>query len=574
MTGDDLAGGETGIGFPDVPKLELDELIDQLVERAQDVQRAQARMRSLLRAIGTISGELSLEAVLRTIVEAGCRLAGANYGALGVIAPNGGLEQFVHVGIDPATTARIGHLPTGEGLLGALITDPRTIRLDHMRDDPRSSGFPPDHPPMDSFLGVPIRIRDEVFGNLYLTDSAHGGFTTEDEELVVALASAAGSAISNARLYTESRRQQGWLTASVDIGAQLLSSTGEHPLRMIARKAHAIADADLVALSLLDPDGTALIVEHAEGLGAELLVGQRYALGATISGECVRTAQPVMHNRVAPVLLENSPLVGVIDAGPMMAVPLNGADVVRGVLAVVRTRDRRPFTAGELEMAAGFAAHASVALELADSRAAEQKVLLLEDRDRIARDLHDHVIQELFAIGMSLESIATQLGPDSEPGLRLHERVDDLDRTIRRIRTSIFALRGPLDLQVDSLRQRILEIVSDLTPALGFPPHVAFDGAVDTGLSAEVADDVAAVVREALINVAKHAQARRAYVDLTIAGREAVLVVADNGVGHGVPEPGSGVSGMRSRAEERGGSFETTPAPGGGTKLTWRVPAR
>src|SRR3954454_9000719 len=302
--------------FPDVPKLELDELIDQLIDRAGDVKRAQGRLRALLRAIETVTGDLSLELVLRNVVESACELASAQYGALGVIGNDGGLEQFIHVGIDDATAARIGSLPQGKGLLGALITDPRPIRLRHMTDDVRSTGFPPNHPAMDSFIGVPIHVRGEVFGNLYLADNATGEFSAEDEELVLALALAAGTAISNARLYRDSRVQQRWLEASVEIGAQMLSSAGEDPLRMVARRAIDIADADLVSLGLITPDGAGLIVEVAFGDHADDLLGRRFQLAETLAGRVVESN--------TPVLLVNSPtaegppshLARVMDAGP------------------------------------------------------------------------------------------------------------------------------------------------------------------------------------------------------------------------------------------------------------------
>src|ERR1051325_2888835 len=210
--------------FPDVPTLELDDLIDQLVDRAHGGERAQGRLRALLRAIETVTGDLALEVVLRNVVESACELAHAQYGALGVIGPDGGLEQFITVGVDDATAERIGPLPQGKGLLGALIPDPRPIRLRHMTDDSRSTGFPPNHPPMDSFLGVPIHVRDEVFGNLYLSNSERGEFGPEDEELVIALALAAGTAVSNARLFDESQLQQRWLEASLEIGNQLLTT--------------------------------------------------------------------------------------------------------------------------------------------------------------------------------------------------------------------------------------------------------------------------------------------------------------------------------------------------------------
>ncbi|MDT4912523.1 MAG: hypothetical protein QOC66_1651 [Pseudonocardiales bacterium] len=564
------ADRSAALRFPDVPKLELDELIDQLVDRAQDVKRVQGRLRALLRAIETVTGNLSLESVLRNIVEAACELAGAKYGALGVIGGDGGLEQFITVGIDDDLAGRIGHLPEGKGLLGALITDPHPIRLEHMADDGRSAGFPLHHPPMDSFLGVPVRIRAEIYGNLYLADSANGQFSAEDEELVIALAMAAGTAVSNARLFRESQVQQRWLSASVEIGAQLLAATGEDPLRMIARRAIDIADADIVSLGLLTPDGAGLVIEVAFGEGSDDLVGRRFGLRDTLAGRAVEQRQPLLLVDGTDQDTPPSHLSTVIEPGPVMVLPLQSNDNVRGVLSLLRRRGRRAFTSSDLAMAAGFAAHATVALELADSRSAEQRVVLLEDRDRIARDLHDHVIQELFAIGLGLESVAAVLGPDNPVGERVQQRVEDIDRTIRRIRTSIFALRGPADMNLGGLRQRILEIATDLTPALGFAPHVSFAGLVDL-VAEQLADDVAACVREALTNVAKHARAAAATVDVSVVSNELTVTVTDNGVGLGNTDRASGIANLKARAATHGGYCTIEPAPAGGTMVKWKA---
>ena len=559
--------------FPDVPKLELDQLIDQLVESAHGVRRAQGRLRSLLRAIETVAGDLALETVLRNVVEAGCDLANAQYGALGVIASDGaGLERFIYVGIDEPTAALIGHLPQGKGLLGALINDPRPIRMRHMAGDERSVGFPPNHPPMDSFIGVPIHVRDQVYGNLYLTNSAKGEFTAEDEELLVALALAAGTAISNARLYQESQLQQRWLQASVEIGAQMLSATGEDPLSLVARRSGDIADADMVAVSLLNDDRTQLTVEVAFGQHADELVGRSFPLAGVLGGQVVRNGTPVLLSDPAENQGPPSHLSAVADAGPLMILPLRGTGQPRGVLSLIRVRGRQAFSPTDLAMAAGFATQASVALELADSRAAEQRLVLLEDRDRIAKDLHDHVIQELFAIGLSLEGAAAQLGPDTKLGERIQRRARDVDRTIRRIRTSIFQLRGNFLDTEGGLRQRILEVTTDLAPALGFTPHVTFAGLVDMNPEDEVVEDVLACVRETLTNVARHAQATTATVDIMVSENgETIVTVTDNGVGPSGATRSSGTANLRSRAEKWNGSFEMASRPAGGTIVTWKA---
>jgi signal transduction histidine kinase len=566
--------GESGssLRFPDVPKLELDELIDQLVERAEGVKRAQGRLRALLRAIETFTGDLAVDVVLRKVVESACELARARYGALGVIGQDGGLEQFIHVGMEDAVADRIGHLPQGKGLLGQLITDPRPIRLEHIAGDPRSSGFPPSHPPMDSFLGVPIRVREAVFGNLYLADSTRGGFTAEDEELMIALALAAGTAISNARLYSESRLQQRWLEASVEISAQMLAANGEDPLRMIARCAIDIADADLVSVSLLDADGQSLVVEVAVGRQADQLVGRAFPVAGTLAGKVIADDEPVLLASATDGAGSPSHLAELVEAGPLMVIPLRGTGLSRGVLTVLRTRGRHAFTPSDLAMAASFATHASVALELADSRAAEQRLILLEDRDRIAMDLHDHVIQEMFAIGLSLQGIAGQLGDNERLAGRIRQKVDDIDRTIRRIRTSIFSLHGSMAATADGLRQKVLEVVSDLTPALGFVPHVAFAGLLDLNLDDRLTDDVLATVREALTNVAKHARASSAIVDVVLAGGGLTVTVSDDGIGPaGSAGRSSGIANLQARAEKWAGTSEITPGPSRGTVFIWKV---
>jgi signal transduction histidine kinase len=560
--------------FPDIPKLELDELIDQLVERAQGVKRAQGRLRGLLRAIQSVTGDLSLERVLRRIVEAACELAGARYAALGVVGPDDKLEQFIYVGIDDDTARAICHLPEGKGLLGALISDPQVIRLQHMSEDPRSVGFPAQHPPMDSFLGVPVRVRGEIFGNLYLTDSSRGAFSSEDEELVTALALAAGTAVSNARLYQESQRQQRWLEASAEVQAQLLTATGEEPLHTIARRAIDLADADLVTVALIDPADHTVMVEFAAGDNAEELRGRRFPITQTLAGDVVASDEPIL---LSDVLLDGpqplAHLATIMEAGPIIVVPLRGTQRSRGVLSLVRRRGREVFTQADLRMAAGFAAHASVALELADAREAERRMIMLEERDRIARDLHDHVIQELFSIGLGLQGVAGQLEGSPELARRIVRRVDDIDRAIRRIRTSIFALRGGMaDGTSQSLRTQILQIASDVTPMLGFPPAVSFAGLIDTAVEPALAEDVAACVREALTNIGRHAAASAASVEIDLAKGQLTVRVADDGVGMPErPTRSSGLANLQARAEKHAGSFVACRRDGGGTVLEWKA---
>ena len=569
MPGDDR--DESLADYSAAPRLELDQLLTQLIDRAQDVVAARDRLRGLLRANRLIIGDLALPVVLRRIAEAARDLVQARYAALGVLGPDGGLEQFIHVGVDDETVARIGHLPEGKGLLGALIDDPRPIRLANLADDPRSVGFPEGHPAMSCFLGVPIRIRDEVYGNLYLTEREGGPFTAEDEELVAALAATAASAIDNARLYAEAGRRQRWLEASTEITRQLLSSEGEPPLSVIARRLHEMADADVVAVVLPTADPQRLMVEVATGEQAAQLTALSYPVEDTIAGVAINTGRPVL---VGDVTQQQSYLVHLAQltpVGPMMALPLLGTQGSRGAVLVARVPGRHRFNEADLDIATTFAQHAAVALELADARADQQRVMLLEDRDRIARDLHDHVIQRLFAAGLGVQSVAASAGSDSGAS-RLNTIVDDLDETIRQIRTTIFELRGPLTPQPSTVRSQVVDVIDEVVPMLGFSPALRFTGPVDTVVPDEVAGDLIAVVREALSNIARHAHATAAAVEVTATPAQLTVDVIDNGVGIGESKRRSGLANLARRAERYGGSL--TLPDHEGTQLRWTIPLK
>lgn len=567
----------------EVPHLELDQLLTQLIDRAQDARAAHNRLRGLLRANHAIIGDLGLSTVLRRIVEAACELVDAPYGALGVVRPDGsGLEEFIHVGLDADTVERIGSLPEGKGLLGALIEQPQPIRLRDIRDDVRSVGFPEHHPPMRGFLGVPVRVRDEVFGNLYLGSLTEGEFSVEDEELVSALAATAGVAIENARLYEEAQRRQEWLQASTQVTRRLLTSPGEDGLRLVAQRVAELSAADVVTVML--PEGGKLTTPVAVGLGAERLTGATHPLEGTLSERVLDSGRPTVLDLTsaepsAEASAEASPddrpsrtpLSAGVDVGPLMVLPLAGAEGVRGVLTVGRVRGGRTFSEADVEMATTYAYHASVALELADGRRDAQRMELLEDRARIARDLHDHVIQQLFASGMALQGAVVAVG-DSPAAEMIERVVDSIDEAIRQIRTSIFQLR-PHTAIGGSLRAGVLDVVAEVAPSLGHDPSVRFTGPVDAVSGPDLATDVAAVVRESLTNIAKHAHAGRSEIEVAVSGRTLAVTVVDDGTGVGRPARASGLDNLRQRAEARGGSFRAESGAGGkGTRVTWQVP--
>jgi signal transduction histidine kinase len=564
MTEDRLGGG-TG------PQLGLDELLDQLISRAQDVRDVQVKLNGLLAANEAIMGHLELPVVLRQIVRAACELVDARYGALGVINPDGdGLEQFVYEGIDDETAARIGSLPSGHGLLGALIDDPRPIRLSRIADDPRSVGFPAHHPPMDSFLGVPIKVRNSVFGNLYLTGRRHGNFTESDEELVRAVAGTAAIAIENARLYDEARRREFWLQATTEVTQQLLSDSGEDPLSLIARSVQEMADADLVTVALPAATAGEMLVEVAIGLGADRLTGLSYSTALSVADAVIRSGEPILIDDIDAQADYTLHMREVAPVSAVMALPLAGSSKPRGALLVARLSGRRGFTQNDLQMATTFANHAAIALELADARSYQQRMVLLEDRDRIARDLHDHVIQRLFAAGLTVQSLQSR---QREPAAaaKLGQVVTDLDDTIRQIRTSIFDLRGALSPASARIRTQLLEVAAEQSVQLGFEPTLSFSGPVDSMVTPELAAELTAVLREALSNVARHARATRVAASLEVSSSQLCLSVTDDGVGLGNTDRRSGLANLNERAVRHGGSLTVTSSPNKGTQLRWQI---
>jgi len=553
--------------FPDESRSELDIALEDLMERAKGVLAVQGRLRALLKANHAVVQQLELPVVLKRIVESAAELVGAEYGALGVVNADGRLQQFITVGMSDDVVASIGDLPEGHGLLGALIEEPRNIRLPRLSDDPRSVGFPAGHPPMDSFLGVPIRVRDQIYGNLYLSNQASGNFSADDEQLVTALASTAGIAIDNARLFAETRRRQAWSAASAEITSTLLSSEHNDTISTVASRVLTLAEADIVWVLLPTGNGDEFLVERARGLGSDAIEGttvrtEGSSFGATLD---VRAPQLVADAGVgAPRLVDGQTV------GPMMVVPLVGSVGNRGVLLVARARGGDGFTAVDLEMAADFAGQASIAMELAEARLDSQRMVLLEDRGRIARDLHDHVIQQLFATGLQLHTIAgrSSAAPVAADVLKT---VANIDNSIAQIRTAIFALNVQDDEPTSSMRHRIIDLVNDMSPGFPSTPAVSFSGPVDLVITEDLADDVIAVAREALANVIKHAFARHTTLTLAVAGAVVTLSISDDGVGFSESSRRSGIANIESRALHRGGTLELDSADSG-TTLRWAVP--
>ncbi|HVV77277.1 MAG TPA: GAF domain-containing sensor histidine kinase [Mycobacteriales bacterium] len=557
--------------LPGLGQLDLKSLLQEVVERVESVSLLADRLQALLQAVVAIGSQLDLAAVLRRIAETAAELADAQYAALGVLDPSGNqLSQFITVGIDDPDRAAIGDLPHGRGVLGLLIDEPLPIRLANIADHERSFGFPPNHPPMRTFLGVPVSVRGEAFGNLYLTEKRGGAeFTSEDEQIVLALASAAGLAVQNARLYERALRREQWLEAASVITTRLLSGASPADVfPQLVQAARELADADVALLEL--PAGEAAMqVAAIDGHGADVLLGAVIE-GPPIAVEAMRTGAPVAvsdartDERVSDQLRETG-------LGPVLYVPLGAADEALGTLVVGRLAEQSEFAEDVLQLVESFAGQAAITLRLGAAAADREQLAVLGDRDRIARDLHDLVIQRLFATGMSLEG--SLRGMPTDKAERVQQAVVDLDSTIREIRSTIFALQSPAPVagRGEGARDAVLALTHAYRDTLGFEPSVTFSGPVDTLIPAAIAEQMLAVLREALSNVAKHAHASAVTVELRADNESVELSVRDNGVGIPPQTRRSGLANMAARAKSLGGTFEAE-SDKSGTTVVWRAP--
>ncbi|MCG7592601.1 GAF domain-containing protein [Mycobacterium sp. PSTR-4-N] len=548
-------------------QLRLRELLIEVQERVEQIVEGRDRLDGLVEAMLVVTSGLELDETLKTIVHTAIDLVDARYGALGVRGDDHELLEFIYQGIDEEARELIGHLPEGRGVLGVLLDDPKPIRLDNISHHAASVGFPANHPPMRTFLGVPVRIRDEVFGNLYLTEKADGQpFSEDDEVLVQALAAAAGIAIDNARLYEQSKIRQSWIEATRDIGTELLGGTDPAAVfRLMAEECRtlsgAVASIVAVRADLDEPVGEVdeLTVAATSGSGPGTDMASIPVAGTDV-GAVFAEQRPDRFD-----VLELAP--GCVADGPALVVPLRATDTVAGVLIALRPAGVLAFNAGEVDMMAAFVDQAALAWQLATTQRRLRELDVLSDRDRIARDLHDHVIQRLFAVGLALQGTIPR-ARSAEVQQRLSESVDDLQQVIQEIRTAIFDLHGGQS-GITRLRQRLDEAIAQFaTPKIR--TTVQYSGPLSV-VEAGLADHAEAVVREAVSNAVRHADATSLAITVA-ANDELVIEVIDNGRGISGSITGSGLTNLGQRAADAGGSLTIGPADGGGTRLRWAVP--
>jgi signal transduction histidine kinase len=522
----------------------------------------QPRWLGLLRALLDDAPAGPLADGLRRTGQGAAELIGCRCAIVTVLDRDGALEHFVPAGPDGQTVDRVARLPVREGPLAPVVDEGRTVRL---AGDERGLEVVQ----LTAVLGIPVEADGAVVGGLYLCDPIdRATFTDGDEQLGLLFARVAAALIQRARLTQAAEQRQRWLSESAALTRALLSGDDVNPLRLVVERVRDTADADLVAVVAERVEGRAYEVIEAAGPHAAALVGRMVSAAALASRVIVEGVPRVVSDLSSGG--RHAELADLVGAESAVLVPLSGAGVDRGLLAMYRRPERPGFNGAEMDAAAMFAAQLSLALELADSRTKRERDVLLDDRGRIARDLHDHVIQRLFAIGLTTQSVTAQVDPRASA--RLQDCVDGIDQSIAQIRSTIYRLTGPLVSGENSIRTRAARLVEDMAPVLGFRAELDVRGPVDFGVEDDLTDDCVAVLREAITNAAKHAQANRVTVTITVSAAELCLEVGDDGRGIGAVSRRSGLANLRTRAERRGGRLIVASGTPRGTRLTWTVP--
>ena len=543
-------------------------LREEFLTTADELLTTQEHVQVLLSAVVSMAEDVGLETILDRVVASACELVGARYGALGIIDDDDSLSHFITTGIDPEQIERIGELPSGHGVLGHLIRVPEPLRLVDLATHPMAIGFPDNHPPMKSFLGVPIRVREKVFGNLYLTEKEGGAeFSDEDEALCVALAAAAGVAIENARHLEANVRRSRWLEAGVQANEQILATKDDSDreiLAMIAGCALEASDSSLAVIAFPTANGQRLSCRASVG-AQSFAAGEKFmlqpaitrALEAGVSAP-VRNAADVFGPKTTSKL------------GPALVVALNLAGMGHGVLILARPTTATRYTQEDADTSTLFSSRVSLAVDLVQQHRKHESALLSDDRDRIARDLHDRVIQRIFAAGLSLQSLRHAV--TDEPTLqRVTSITSELDESIRELRETIYSLHLPPN-GMEPLSRRMLTAITTLTVDAGFEPRITLIGPLDDGVPEAVAEHLIAVLTEGLSNAVRHSCAREVEVSVEVDHEMVKLLITDDGTGFTNPDRVSGLANMEHRATVLSGYCRVESTPGNGTSLTWTVP--
>ncbi|HYZ13661.1 MAG TPA: GAF domain-containing protein [Actinomycetota bacterium] len=533
------------------------------------------RRDELIEAGLVLASELSLSAVLQRIIEVAADITGARYGALGVVE-DGRLVDFITTGITTEQRRAIGDLPVGHGILGLLIhrgTERTPIRIADISQHQHAYGFPPNHPEMHSFLGAPIVARGDVFGDIYLTEKQGASeFTEEDAQTVLVLASQAGVAIENARLYEETARRERWLDAVREITNAVLAGAGsDEALSLVASRARELVGADLTTVAVPDGGGAELVIRAADGARADELTERRFPVDGSISGAVARSGRPQISEDVSNDTRAQQPVVALGEMGPAVFVPLARDRAAFGTLAAVNRRGGRSFTQDDIRVLEAFGGQAALALEYARAQEGIQRLMLLEDRERIAKELHDGVIQALFAVGMGLQGTAL-MSSDEDLARRIEAAVGELDRVIRDLRNYIFGLR-PGILADRQLGHALRHLAEEFETKSGVVTVVEIDDEVASVVTSHAAELVQ-LARETLSNVGRHANAATCRLSLRQDGGAAVLEIDDDGNGFdpSTTRRGEGLTNLEGRAAALGGKAIIASVPAQGTTIRIELP--
>jgi signal transduction histidine kinase len=528
---------------------------------------------ALLEAGLTLASELSLPIVLQRIVDIAAQVTDARYGALGVIGEQDELVDFITTGVSAKQRRAIGELPRGRGLLGLLIHEPRIVRIADIGRHAKSVGFPAHHPPMRSFLGAPVQAMGKIYGNIYLAEKRGAReFSLEDERSVQVLATQAGVAIANASLYQETRRREQWLEALREITGNILEGTdAESLLASVAEHARKLAGADAATILTTTSSPGKLVVTAAVGAYAAQVRGQSVPAAKSISGSVMATGKPLHTDDATTQGGAYQPIIRLGRVGPAIFVPLRVRGRSTGTLMVANTKGGHRFDEGTVRLVETFADQASISIEYARAQGDLRRLELMDERERIAKELHDGIIQSLFAVGMGLQGTALISG-SPETAARVEGAVGELDRIIRDLRNYIFGLRPGIlaDRQLDQALRALGEEVESTSR---IPVTIEVDAALSASLSAR-SHDIVQLTREALSNITRHSRAKQAIVRLAPRASKAVLSIEDDGIGFdaGLPSAGSGMRNMRERAATIGATLRVSSTSGKGTKLRFTFP--
>lgn len=536
------------------------------------------KLRGLVAAGIALSSELSLGDLLQKLVDTAAALTGARYAALGVINEQGtGLERFLHTGIAADTVAEIGEFPRGRGLLGALITDARSLRLEAITDDPRSVGFPSHHPPMRGFLGVPILLRGRAFGNLYLTEKESGSFTASDQELVETLASQAAVAIENARLYEAATSWSEQLEALNEVGTALASEIElARLLELIARRLRRLIGARLVTIGLPAGDGT-LRIEAADGEGAAESVGMQLERAGSKSGRVLDRRQAELVDSLADDLEVDQEAASLMGARSGLYAPLvAGGRSIGVIVAHDKEGDDPRFSDDDLRLAEMFAPRAAVAVDLSARVAGDALRRVVEaqelERRRLARELHDQTGQELTSVLLGLKAVE-EAGSDEERAEGLAAVRQQVVETLHDVRRIAVELRPKAldDFGLVAALERLRDTFSEQTGM-----RVDLESQLGARLPGDIETALYRIVQEALNNIVKHAQASSVSIVLARTSRSVSAVIEDDGRGFDPDErvDGLGLLGIGERLALLGGKLKVESSPGAGATIVAEVPLR